>query len=484
VAIVGWLALAALGCTDTGSPEPEPGQQAGPDTIHRGLLVFGHEARTFSPCEGGEEAWVEDRTPGVELEPLYRGLATAPYERIFVEVIGDYAAPPAEGFGAKYPRMLVVKGLRRAVGEGPRCDEPTWAFAFRAHGQEPFWSATVAESGIRISVARPEPSLRVFPYAAPVPDANGGVRYTSVRELPHAEISIELLPAACTDSMSGERSSHTARIVLDGQEMTGCAYAGMPQPGPPLEHSMRTIEKKLTGCGADGSEICAWFRVDYLETRSGLPEPARRAVAATIDAWISAPLAEGGEPARPEDLMRSFERDWNEFRLRFPDSAQRRSIERTASVLAIGGSYVSLELRQRADLGGAHPTETIALRTHDRQSGERIELSTLLRAGAHEALTELAEAELRRTKGLAPDASLTDAGYWFEGGRFALNENFALTPSGLRFRFDPYEIAPYSEGPTTLDLSWAAVAPLLADKEKGRLFGGAPRKDSMKQADQ
>jgi hypothetical protein len=258
----------------------------------------------------------------------------------------------------------------------------------------------------------------------------------------------------------------------------------MPQPGAPLEHSMRTIEKKLTGCGADGSEVCAWFRLDYPEIRGGLPEPARRAVAATIEDWITAPLAEGGELARPEDLIRRFERDWNEFKLRFPDSAQRRSIERTVSVLAIGGSYVSLELRQRADLGGAHPTETIALRTHDRQSGERIELSTLLRAGAREALTELAEVELRRTKGLAPDASLTDAGYWFEGGRFALNENFALTPSGLRFRFDPYEIAPYSEGPTTLDLAWAAVAPLLAEKEKGRLARGAPRNDSMKPADQ
>ena len=474
-ALASLLAIAALRCTETGRPDPSSASAASADphldTVHRGLLVYGHEARTFMPCGGGEEAWVEDRTPTGELGQVYGRLAQTPYERIFFEVLGTYAPSPNEGFGAEYPRMLVVTALRHAVGEGPKCDEPTWGFEFRAKGQEPFWSATIAPSGI--SVARPDESPLVFPYAVPAEGAVGAALYRSVRELPHAEITIELRPAPCRDSMAAEHYGHTARVLLDGREMAGCAYPGLPPSGAPLDASIRTFEKKLTGCGADGSEVCAWFRFEYPAIRSGLPEPARRAVAAVIDAWIAAPLGEGGEAAAPDELMRAFEQDWTDFKRRFPDSAQRRLIQRTASVLASGPDWVSLELRQRADLGGAHPNETVMLRSHERRSGERIELDSILRAGARGALDELAEAELRRTKGLPPDTSLTDAGYWFEGGRFGLNDNFALTPSGLRFRFDPYEIAPYAAGSTTIDLPWALVEPLLVEKEKGRLVRGA-----------
>ena len=474
-ALAGLLAVAAL-LRCTGAPQAPPARASDPHlaAIHRGLLVFGHESRTFSPCEGGEEAWVEDRTPGAVLEQIYGRLAQTPYERIFFEVTGTYGPAPSEGFGEGYPKTLVVTGLRHAVREGSKCEEPTWAFEFRAKGQEPFWSATIAPSGISVSL--PGEPLLVFPPGAPAKGADGAALFTSTRELPHAGIALELRAEPCSDPMSAEHYSHTARVVLQGREMRGCAYPGLPPSGAPLDTSPRTIESKLTGCGADGSEVCAWSRFDLPEIRGGLPERARRALVGAIEEWIEAPLSEGGQRASPEELIRSFEQDWTAFVQRFPDSAQRRRIERTASVLALGRTWVSLELRQRTDLGGAHPNETVQLRTYDRDTGELIELAALLRRGARDTLTQLAESELRRTKGLAPDASLTGAGYWFEGGRIGLHENFALTPSGLRFRFDPYEIAPFAQGPTTLDLPWALVAPLLDEKEKGRLERDAPRK--------
>lgn len=79
---------------------------------------------------------------------------------------------------------------------------------------------------------------------------------------------------------------------------------------------------------------------------------------------------------------------------------------------------------------------------------------------------------------------LADAGYWFEDGRFALADNSAVTRRGLRFRHDAYEIAPYSTGPTTLDLPWAVVAPMLQVKEKGRLGPEAPANRSSNRANQ
>jgi len=455
-------------------PTTGAGPAAGPiEQVLRGRVVLGRDLRSFVPCEDGEVAWVVDETPGADLGEVYRALATPPDSPIFVEVRGHYGPPPDRGPGSDYASQLTVSELRRAAPEGPGCGEDIRAFEFRALGNEPFWSVRVAEEGIALTRIGESSPIR-FPFVAPEHGADV-VTYSSVTELPHHEISLELRRERCTDTMSGARFAYSARLRVDGREMTGCAYEGLPPSRGPIRYTIRTIERTVPGCGADGSQACAWFRFDYPELGSGLPPAAHDAIESEIDAWIRRPLAEGREPASPEELIARWERDWQEFHERFPDSAQGRRIERTVSVLAVGQDYVSLAMRETTDLGGAHPNESVTLRSFDRHGGEVLTIDGIVAPDRRDELTRLAEKEFRRIKALAPDTSLAEAGYWFEGDRFTLGDNFALTATGLRFRFDAYQIAPYSMGATTLDLPWSVVAPLLRQpQEKGRPESGAP----------
>ena len=45
--------------------------------------------------------------------------------------------------------------------------------------------------------------------------------------------------------------------------------------------------------------------------------------------------------------------------------------------------------------------------------------------------------------------------------QFALNNNFLITPLGLRFLYNQYEIKPYSAGQTVLFIPYAKIKSLL-----------------------
>jgi len=225
-----WLAVAllALACGGPSREEPPAPLAAAPPAagpqVYRGQFVWGHEARSFTPCGEERDWWVVDATPDGELRQVYEELASQPYQAIFAEVAGETGPAPTEGFGADYDGQLTVRELRRAVLEGPGCGEDISAFAFRALGNEPFWGAVIRDSTIVFTQPGDPPRLE-FPAVAPEVEADG-MSWSSATETPAAEIRIELRKARCVDSMSGARFPYRATVVLDGRELTGCGYAG------------------------------------------------------------------------------------------------------------------------------------------------------------------------------------------------------------------------------------------------------------------
>ena len=118
-------------------------------------------------------------------------------------------------------------------------------------------------------------------------------------------------------------------------------------------------------------------------------------------------------------------------------------------------------MQQDSYTGGAHGNQQIELVVFDAIDGRRLALEDLCAKGAIEELGEAAESRFRESKGIAPDADLEAAGYWFEDGRFTLAEDFALTNTGILFHYDAYEIAPYATGPTDFELETRGIEGLL-----------------------
>ncbi len=187
----------------------------------RGHLVWGHESRSFTECGSGREAWVLNES-GDELAAVYQELTAAPYQPMFVEVRGEWVAPPREGFGADYPEALRITELLRAENEGLGCRLDLSDALFVATGNEPFWRLQVGTDGMSLrTMDAPEESV----FAAPdVHERTGVVTYTSYGG--DAAIRAVLEQRPCVDSMSGARYAWAASVEVHGRRLQGCAAEG------------------------------------------------------------------------------------------------------------------------------------------------------------------------------------------------------------------------------------------------------------------
>ncbi|MDR1970911.1 MAG: DUF3298 and DUF4163 domain-containing protein [Treponema sp.] len=94
--------------------------------------------------------------------------------------------------------------------------------------------------------------------------------------------------------------------------------------------------------------------------------------------------------------------------------------------------------------GGAHGNYDKTYFIFDREVSMLLTLSDLIRAERRPAVQDLVNRELLNSKQLRAGDSLKAAGYLVD--RAELTDNIFLSPQGLGFHWDPYEIAPYAEG--------------------------------------
>jgi hypothetical protein len=96
--------------------------------------------------------------------------------------------------------------------------------------------------------------------------------------------------------------------------------------------------------------------------------------------------------------------------------------------------------------GGVHPNYSIAYTNINTGNGTLIALSDILVNGYKPELNRVAEEQFKKMYNINEKNTYEDAGFWLEPGKFAVPDNFLITPGGLLFLFNPYEIAPYAAG--------------------------------------
>jgi hypothetical protein len=139
----------------------------------------------------------------------------------------------------------------------------------------------------------------------------------------------------------------------------------------------------------------------------------------------------------------------------------------------VNGTQLLVISRSRAFYsGGAHPNYDKSYFVFDRDVGMRISLSDLVRKDAGPALKELINRELRLYKKIGPGDSLKQALFFVDEAE--PTENCFLSPQGLGFHWDPYEIASYAEGYVEILIPYADIWELLGPEGRrlAREFGG------------
>ncbi|MFT5777270.1 MAG: hypothetical protein ACI837_000201 [Crocinitomicaceae bacterium] len=94
--------------------------------------------------------------------------------------------------------------------------------------------------------------------------------------------------------------------------------------------------------------------------------------------------------------------------------------------------------------GGAHGNSYSTVSLIDKNTGVSLYLEDFF--SDIDALDAIADPIFRQDQGLMYDEDLSDAGFWFDEGRFHVNSNFSFNGQSITFSFNPYEIASYAAG--------------------------------------
>lgn len=134
---------------------------------------------------------------------------------------------------------------------------------------------------------------------------------------------------------------------------------------------------------------------------------------------------------------------------------------RNVKVIFNQNNILTLKILKFSFLGGAHPNTYNIFYNLNISTGKQISLIELIHPNSLRTITEKAEKIFRKLKHIGPNANLNNFHFWFKNDKFYLPDNFAITKTGLLFYYNPYEIAPYSEGPTSLLVPYKQIEGLI-----------------------
>lgn len=266
------------------------------------------------------------------------------------------------------------------------------------------------------------------------------------------------------------RKSFFIYPILLGLALAGCKRTPDAAAPSPLVFVQKKFDKSLPGCGdkQKREEPCVTFRVSWVEASSASSEPARTRINAAILAALQPKEAPRGFDAEAAGVIE----DYQKFQTEFPDSEITYFIRRSADILLSNASMLSVEVTEEEFRGGAHPNATRTYVNLNPATGEDIALKGVVRDGSMAALTELAEKRFRGEREIPQGKKLSEAGFTFADDKFTLSKTWGVSPRGLVFHYNAYEIAPYASGPTTVLLPWNEIKDLIR-KEAGVLPAGS-----------
>jgi hypothetical protein len=136
------------------------------------------------------------------------------------------------------------------------------------------------------------------------------------------------------------------------------------------------------------------------------------------------------------------------------------SLNTNTEVIRQDSSILVMQLSGYRFIGGARGYYLVSFINWDTKAEKKIELKDIFADVHTGVLNIIAEKIFRKQEKLSDSASLKP-GYLFKGGRFTLNNNFLITPIGIRFLYNQNEIKTYSAGQTDILIPYSQIRSLL-----------------------
>ncbi|WP_158828554.1 DUF3298 and DUF4163 domain-containing protein [Mucilaginibacter lacusdianchii] len=221
-----------------------------------------------------------------------------------------------------------------------------------------------------------------------------------------------------------------------------------------LTYQYLEVKSRADDCGSKPDSGCtvAHFRYPKFDNQPLLNDTLVTGVAMLIDP------AKGA--AGLQRLSWYFLADYDNFKQSHPDWKGKFELDTKASIIRQDSSLIAVEFNGYEFAGGAHGTSAIRYLNWNTQSRKKIQLKDILKPGYETQLTTTAEKIFRKQENLSATASLS-RDYFFKDGKFSLNNNFLITPVGLKFLYNQGEIKPNAAGQTTVEIPYDQIKSII-----------------------
>ncbi|MEO6523496.1 MAG: DUF3298 domain-containing protein [Mucilaginibacter sp.] len=249
-------------------------------------------------------------------------------------------------------------------------------------------------------------------------------------------------------------------IPLTAILFTACNF-GKPTKVKPditrdtLTYTYQQIKQRADDCGTKADNTgCSYVDINYPEfaSQSALNDTVTRAMLTLFDS---------GDDNNLKTAAKNFIAEYDEYKRVMKKKPEHPfNLMLSATVTRQDSSLITIEVTGSSFSGNQHPIASTRFLNWNTKTEKPITLEDIFRKGYEKDFNTIAEKIFRKQENLKDTSSLA-RDYFFKDNKFALNNNFLITPVGIRFLYNQYEIKPYAAGITDLFIPYTQIQHLL-----------------------
>ncbi len=220
-----------------------------------------------------------------------------------------------------------------------------------------------------------------------------------------------------------------------------------------LSVKINTVEEKFGAC--DGNGACGEIDIEYpifSDNNKSIDEKLNLEIIKSISSFYNV--------KNVVETSKKFINEFSDYVKDFPDAENNKwNISMQYKVINNSEKVLSLSFYMEGYTGGAHGFRTITYTNYNPKTGDKLKLEDFV--SDVDKLRLIARESFIEENDLDPSKSLNTQGFWFLDDIFSLNNNFIILSEGLKFHYNQYEIAPYSQGPIEINIPMSKLEGLL-----------------------
>ncbi len=208
----------------------------------------------------------------------------------------------------------------------------------------------------------------------------------------------------------------------------------------------KIYHKTFGNCNND--EDCAEIKIEYPEIISN--GTAFDSVNSYVQNKIlSLPFNEDKYKSM-EEISDSLFASYIDVQKEFNDYHTAWFIKTNIKISGIAKNVLLLKSVETIYTGGANSFYDVSFANINLSNGKHLSVNDIIPIEKLSKLESIGKTIFYEMKNIEANKTEEAAGYWFKNKKFELNNNFAITDSGLVFFYNLYEIGPRSNGTTEL----------------------------------